>query len=62
MFGGMLVGGMVAGLLSDRLGRKPCLLASLFINAFFGLASAFAPNWVSLFAAAALGHACAQCI
>ncbi|ELR16663.1 transporter, major facilitator subfamily protein [Acanthamoeba castellanii str. Neff] len=48
MFGGMLVGGMVAGLLSDRLGRKPCLLASLFINAFFGLASAFAPNWVML--------------
>lgn len=48
MFAGMFLGGMFTGVLGDRLGRKPCLLISLFINASFGMASALAPNWILL--------------
>lgn len=43
-FLGMLVGGLVCGLMSDRIGRRPCLLASLFINSAFAFACAFAPT------------------
>jgi MFS family permease len=44
VFIGMLVGGLLCGVLSDRIGRKPCLQYSLFINAVASLASAFAPS------------------
>lgn len=47
MFAGMLVGGLLAGVLSDHIGRKPTLIASLFVNAAFGLASAVSPHWVN---------------
>ena len=45
VFVGMLVGGVVCGVLGDKIGRKPCLLYSLALNAVFGFASAFAPHW-----------------
>jgi hypothetical protein len=38
--GSMLVGGLIAGTVSDRIGRKPCLLGSLVINGLFALLSA----------------------
>lgn len=44
VFIGMLVGGLLCGYLSDHIGRRPCLLGSLFINACAGLASAAVPN------------------
>lgn len=37
VFLGMLIGGLLAGVMSDRIGRKPCLMASLAINAVFGV-------------------------
>merc|ERR1711871_1738270 len=36
----MLIGGILCGLCSDRIGRKPCLVASLSVNGFAGLMSA----------------------
>lgn len=44
VFLGMLFGGMICGYLSDILGRKYCLLISLFLNAAAGFASALSPN------------------
>lgn len=41
-FVGMLIGGIFCGLLSDVVGRKPCLLGALSINAVAGFLSAFA--------------------
>lgn len=43
VFAGMLVGGVLAGIGADALGRKPMLMASLGINALFGVVSAFTP-------------------
>lgn len=42
---GMLCGGLAAGFLGDKLGRKPVLLGSLVINAIFGAASGALPYW-----------------
>jgi MFS transporter, VNT family, synaptic vesicle glycoprotein 2 len=42
---GMLVGGLAAGVLGDRLGRKPLLLLSLTTNAIFGALSGALPYW-----------------
>jgi MFS family permease len=39
VFLGMLVGGLASGVLSDSLGRRKCLLASLSVNFMFALAS-----------------------
>jgi MFS family permease len=44
VFLGMLFGGLLAGVLSDVIGRKPVLLYSLGVNALMGLISAFVPN------------------
>lgn len=44
VFFGMFFGGIICGLLSDRIGRRPCLLYSLALNAVAGIASAFVPN------------------
>ena len=44
VFMGMLLGGVTCGFLSDMFGRKICLLASLFLNAAAGFASALSPN------------------
>jgi len=48
VFAGMLVGGILCGLFGDRIGRKNCLLASVGINAVFGIMSAFSVNIVML--------------
>ena len=44
VFIGMLFGGLLCGILSDAIGRKPCLLYSLTLNLIAGVASAFTPN------------------
>lgn len=52
VFAGMLVGGVLAGVGADSLGRKPMLMASLGVNAVFGVISAFTPTgWWPLLAA-----------
>jgi putative MFS transporter len=44
-FLGMLIGAFVFGRLADRLGRRRVLVATVLIDALFGLASAFAPDF-----------------
>lgn len=44
VFIGMLAGGLLCGIMSDIIGRKPCLQFSLFLNAIAGASSAVAPN------------------
>lgn len=50
-FIGMLLGAFVFGRLADRIGRRPVLLAAVVIDACFGVASAFAPDfaWLLVF-------------
>ena len=45
LFLGMLVGAALFGRLADRFGRRPVLIATVLIDAAFGLASAFAPSF-----------------
>lgn len=40
----MFFGGIFCGLLSDRFGRRPCLLYSLALNTIAGFTSSFVPN------------------
>ena len=40
----MFFGGIFCGLLSDKFGRRPCLLYSLALNTISGIASSFVPN------------------
>jgi putative MFS transporter len=49
-FVGMLVGAFVFGRLADRIGRRPVLMAAVVIDACFGVASAFAPDFSWLLA------------
>eukprot|EP01038_Epipyxis_sp_PR26KG_P009256 gene9256-12471_t len=44
VFMGMLFGGVLCGIMSDRFGRKPCLLLSLGVNLLGGIASCFVLN------------------
>ena len=48
LFGGMLVGAAVTGMLSDRLGRKYPLIACLLVFAVFSLLAAFAWDYPAL--------------
>jgi putative MFS transporter len=47
-FIGMLAGAFVFGRLADRIGRRPVLMAAVVIDACFGVASAFAPDFTWL--------------
>ena len=49
-FVGMLVGAFVFGRLADRIGRRPVLMMAVVIDACFGVASAFAPDFTWLLA------------
>eukprot|EP00574_Skeletonema_japonicum_P004676 CAMPEP_0201723616 /NCGR_PEP_ID=MMETSP0593-20130828/7608_1 /ASSEMBLY_ACC=CAM_ASM_000672 /TAXON_ID=267983 /ORGANISM="Skeletonema japonicum, Strain CCMP2506" /LENGTH=508 /DNA_ID=CAMNT_0048214745 /DNA_START=44 /DNA_END=1570 /DNA_ORIENTATION=+ len=46
IFAGMLIGGIVTGAYGDRLGRRPTLLAGLFLNATSGIAASMASSAV----------------
>ena len=47
-FVGMLLGAFVFGRMADRIGRRPVLMAAVVIDACFGVASAFAPDFTWL--------------
>jgi len=47
-FIGMLIGAFGFGRLADRIGRRPVLLAAVVLDACFGVASAFAPDFTWL--------------
>jgi putative MFS transporter len=47
-FSGMLLGAFVFGRLADRIGRKPVLMIAVVLDACFGVASAFAPDFTWL--------------
>lgn len=49
-FTGMLLGAFVFGRLADRIGRRPVLMIAVVIDACFGVASAFAPDFTWLLA------------
>ncbi|OWK58495.1 Solute carrier family 22 member 13, partial [Lonchura striata] len=42
---GMLLGSMIFGPLSDRIGRRPVILISIFLQGLFGLGIAFVPHF-----------------
>ncbi|RXG58607.1 Synaptic vesicle glycoprotein 2C [Armadillidium vulgare] len=44
-FVGMMIGAMIWGTLSDTIGRRRALLSALFVNAVFGLMTAFMPTY-----------------
>jgi len=48
--GPLAVGILIAGALSDRWGRRPMMVVSLFLAGGFCLATAVAPNWPALLA------------
>ncbi|MFC0252211.1 MFS transporter [Massilia consociata] len=47
-FVGMLLGAFVFGRMADRIGRRPVLMAAVVLDACFGVASAFAPDFTWL--------------
>ena len=49
-FVGILLGAFVFGRLADRIGRRPVLMCAVVIDACFGVASAFAPDFTWLLA------------
>lgn len=44
-FVGMLIGAFAFGRLADRIGRRPVLMGAVVLDACFGVASAFAPDF-----------------
>ncbi|ALK97558.1 MFS transporter [Massilia sp. WF1] len=49
-FVGMLIGAFAFGRLADRIGRRPVLMAAVVVDACFGVASSFAPDFSWLLA------------
>ena len=49
-FVGMLLGAFGFGRLADRIGRRPVLMTAVLVDACFGVASAFAPDFTWLLA------------
>jgi putative MFS transporter len=49
-FIGMLIGAFIFGRLADRIGRRPVLMAAVVVDACFGVASAYAPDFTWLLA------------
>jgi putative MFS transporter len=49
-FVGMLIGAFAFGRLADRIGRRPVLMAAVVVDACFGVASSFAPDFTWLLA------------
>jgi putative MFS transporter len=49
-FIGMLIGAFAFGRLADRIGRRPVLMAAVIVDACFGVASSFAPDFTWLLA------------
>jgi putative MFS transporter len=47
-FVGMLAGAFVFGRLADRIGRRPVLMAAVLVDACFGVASSYAPDFTWL--------------
>jgi putative MFS transporter len=47
-FIGMLIGAFAFGRLADRIGRRPVLMAAVIVDACFGVASSFAPDFTWL--------------
>ena len=47
-FVGMLIGAFVFGRLADRIGRRPVLMMAVLVDACFGIASSFAPDFTWL--------------
>jgi putative MFS transporter len=47
-FIGMLLGAFAFGRLADRIGRRPVLMAAVIVDACFGVASSFAPDFTWL--------------
>jgi YNFM family putative membrane transporter len=48
--GPLAIGILFAGALSDRIGRRPMMVAAMFLAGAFSLATAAAPGWYSLLA------------
>lgn len=46
--GPLAIGILFAGALSDRIGRRPMMVAAMFLAGLFSLATAVAPNWTVL--------------
>ena len=45
-FGGVMLGGLIFGALSDRFGRKPFMLLTLYTHILVGVGIAFANSYI----------------
>jgi MFS family permease len=48
IFVGMMFGGYIWGSISDRIGRRNCLIYALALNGMAGICSSFVPNFIWL--------------
>uniref|UniRef100_A0A8C4KP75 Solute carrier family 22 member 13-like n=1 Tax=Dromaius novaehollandiae TaxID=8790 RepID=A0A8C4KP75_DRONO len=55
---GLLLGAIIFGPLSDRIGRRPVILISILIQGLFGLGTAFVPHFYVYMAFRALSKGC----